>query len=69
MAAESKITIRVSSTRAGTTVRYSTTGRYLRLQTNGLNGVLMNQGTQPNDTSQHFWEAILPLVQAAITGH
>lgn len=67
MAAESKITIRVSAARGSTTVRYSTTGRYLRLLTNGINGVLTNQPTQPNDTSDHFWAAVLPLVTAAIT--
>jgi hypothetical protein len=67
MAAESKLTIRVSTSRGATTVRYSTTGRYIRLLTNGINGVLTNQPTQPNGTSEEFWAAVLPLVTAAIT--
>lgn len=67
MAAESKITIRVSSSRGATTVRYSTTGRYQRLQTNGLNNVLMSLPQQPTTNSRVFWEAILPLVQSDIT--
>jgi hypothetical protein len=69
MAAESKITIRVSSSRGATTVRYSTTGRYQRLATNGINNVLMNQGQQPTTSSLIFWESILPLVLADLTSH
>ena len=66
MAAESKITIRVSTSRGATTVRYSTTGRYIRLLTNGINGTLTGLPMQPNGTSQAFWSAVLPLVEAAI---
>lgn len=61
------MTIRVSTSRGSTTLRFSTTGRYIRLTTNGLNGILTGLPMQPNGTSQAFWSAILPLVEAAIT--
>lgn len=61
------MTIRVSSSRGSTTVRYSTTGRYIRLLTNGINGVLTGLPMQPNGTSDAFWTAVLPLVEAAIS--
>ena len=48
-------------------MRYSTTGRYLRLTTNGINNVLNGLPMQPSSTSRVFWEAILPLVTADIT--
>ena len=66
MARESKLTIRVSSSRATSTVRYSTTGKYGRLLTNGLNGVMTELPLFTTASSADFWAAVIPLVQSSI---
>lgn len=66
MAAESKITIRVRANRGSSVIRYSTTGRYISLHTNGVNDVLMRQPILTTASSKAFWEAVLPIVLADI---
>lgn len=66
MAAESKITIRVTSSRGASTVRYSTTGRYVSFDTSGYQVSLPGQPIQPTSSLKAFWTSVLAIVQAEI---
>jgi hypothetical protein len=66
MASQAKLTIRVSSSRGASTISYSTTGKYISLTTAGLTKDLTRQPIQPTSSAAAFWEAVIPLVLAAI---
>ena len=66
MSAESKLTIRVSSSRGASTIRYSTTGKYGRLLTNGLNDVMTELPLLTTTSSRDFWTAVLPFIVSSI---
>lgn len=66
MASQSKLTIRVRSARGSSTVDYSTTGRYINLQTNGISADLPRQPIQPTTTAKAFWQSVLAIVTAEI---
>lgn len=66
MAAESKLTVRVRSARGSSTISYSTTGRYINLQTNGLGSTVPREPIQPTSSSKAFWQSVLAVVTAEI---
>ena len=67
MADTAKLTIRVTSGRTASTVRFSTTGRYRSLQTGGISEQLLGQPLYTTADALHFWAAVLAAVQAEIT--
>ena len=66
MATQAKLTIRVTSQRAGSTINFSTAGRYISLPVNGITDTLTKQPVLTTASAQAFWLQVLPLVQAAI---
>jgi len=66
MAAQAKITIRVTSSRGASSISYSTSGRYVSLATNILGSDLVRQPILPTSTDKAFWEAVLAIVNADI---
>lgn len=60
------MTIRVTSQRAGSTIRFSTGGRYISLSANGVTGDLTKQPVLTTASAQAFWEAVLALVVPAV---
>lgn len=69
MANLAKITIRVRHNRTGTSVAYSTTGRYFGLQTAGFLRDLTGLPVMSTADAAVFWEAVLPLVIADLTAN
>lgn len=69
MAAESKITIRVRSSRGASTVSYTTNGRYVSFTTAGYNSSLPGEPIQPTSSLKAFWTSVLGIVQADITAN
>lgn len=62
--------IRVSTTRGGNTIAYSTTGTYRSLTVNNVANPDLVTGTLTGTGSKAFWEAVLNAVLADITaGH
>lgn len=66
MASQAKLTIRVGSTRSGSTIEFSTAGRYVSTPVNDLGEVLSSQAIQPTSSSKAFWTSVLAVVQAAV---
>lgn len=69
MSIGARLTIRVRSSRGGSTIQYSTNGRYVSLNTNTLANILQSQPIQPTSTQQAFWGAVIDAVEQDITGH
>lgn len=69
MAIGARLTIRVKSSRGGSTIQYSTNGRYVSLSTNTLTNILASQPIQPTSSQQAFWGSVLDAVEQDITGH
>lgn len=66
MSAQAKITIRVTSTRGGSNVQFTSAGSYVSTPMNGYNVALAGQPIQPTVDQKTFWTSILALVQAQI---
>lgn len=66
MASQSKITIRVGSSRGASTVSYTTTGTYVSFPTSGYQVDLTGQPIQPTSSLKAFWTSVLAIVQAEI---
>jgi len=66
MADQAKMTIRVVGTRAGSSVQFSTAGRYKGLVTAGTTVDMPMQAVQPTSSSKAFWTSVLALVEAKI---
>lgn len=66
MAAESKITIRVRSSRGASTVSYTTNGRYVSFTTAGYQRQLLGQPIQPTSSLKAFWSSVLGIVLADV---
>jgi hypothetical protein len=64
MANQAKITIRVRHNRTGTSVQYSTTGRYFALTTAGFQRDLTGLPLLTTATTAAFWEAVIAQVTA-----
>lgn len=69
MASQAKITVRVRSSRGGSTISYTTAGRYVSFSTTGYQRELLGQPIQPTASLSAFWLAILAAVQADITAN
>lgn len=66
MATPAKMTIRVDAARASSTVRISTAGRYLSLNTNQISEQLLSQPVQPTSSDKAFWLSVLAIVTAEL---
>lgn len=66
MAHQAKMTIRVNSARGSSIVEFSTTGKYVSLQTNGINEYLPRQPIQPTVSTKAFWQSVLAIVTAQV---
>lgn len=66
MASTAKITVRVTSTRGGSNVSFSSVGTYISTPVNGYNVDLPGQAVQPTADDKTFWTSVLALVQANI---
>jgi hypothetical protein len=69
MASQAKLTIRVSAARGSSTVRYSTNGRYVSLNTAGFQRALLGQPVQPTITAEQFWQNVIAAVIADLTAN
>lgn len=68
MAEQTKMTIRVTSSRTASTVRVSTAGTYKGAQTNTIALDLPAQPVYTTATAKAFWLAVLATVTAEIEG-
>lgn len=66
MATLAKLTVRVTSTRGASQVRYSTSGKYVSLDVNTLSAYLSGQPIQPTSSVAAFWTSVLAIVAAKI---
>jgi hypothetical protein len=66
MASQAKLTVRVTSQRGSSAIRYSTGGRYISLPTNALSDQLLRQPVQPTSSAKAFWLSVLDVVTADI---
>lgn len=66
MATPAKMTIRVDSARSSSTVRISTAGRYLALNTNQISAQLLAQPVQPTASDKTFWLSVLAIATAYV---
>lgn len=69
MSAQAKITIRVTSTRGGSNVQFSSVGSYVSTPVNGYNVALTGQPIQPTADDKTFWTSVLAIVQANIAAN
>lgn len=69
MANSAKLVITVTAARGGSTVRYSTKGRYISLPVNTLQNTLASQPIQPTSSVNNFWGSVMDAVEQDITGH
>lgn len=67
--ADSSIVIRIDSTRGGSTVQYTSKGRYASLQTAGYQRRLLKQPIQPTADLKSYWASVLAIVQADIAAN
>lgn len=67
MASQAKLTIRVTSSRGGSTVSFSSGGRYVSFNTGGYQRQLLGQPVQPTTSLVAFWSGVIAAVQASIT--
>lgn len=69
MASQAKMTIRVTASRGGSTVQFSTNGRYVSFNTSGYQRQLLGQPVQSTASLDAFWAGILSAVQASLTAN
>lgn len=69
MSAQAKITIRVTSTRGGSNVSFSSVGSYVSTPMNGYSVDLPGSPIQPTVDQKTFWTSVLALVQAQIAAN
>lgn len=69
MAAQAKITIRVTSTRGGSNVQFTSTGSYVSTPVNGYSVALPGEPIQPTIDDKTFWTSVLAIVQGYITAN
>lgn len=60
------MTVRVTSSRGGSTVTFSSNGRYISFNTGGYNRTLSGQPVQSTASLAAFWTPILDAVVASI---
>lgn len=69
MAAQAKITVRVTSTRGGSNVSFTSNGTYISTPMNGYSVDLPGEAVQPTVDQKTFWTSVLAIVQAQITAN
>lgn len=69
MAAQAKLTVRVTSTRGGSNLQFTSTGSYVSTPMNGYNVALPGEPIQPTADQKTFWLSVLAIVQAQIAGN
>lgn len=69
MASQSSITIRVSASRGGSRVQYTSKGRYVSFQTAGYQTTLPSQPIQTTSSLKAYWLGVLNQVIADITAN
>lgn len=69
MSAQAKITVRVTSTRGGCNVQFTSAGAYVSTPVNGYNVFLPGEPIQPTADDKTFWLSVLAIVQANITAN
>jgi hypothetical protein len=67
MATQAKMTIRVTSSRGASNITVSTSGRYISLPVNTVSADLPREPVFTTASAKAFWEAVLPIVSAAVT--
>jgi hypothetical protein len=67
MANQAKLTVRVTHNRSGSTVQFSTTGRYFGLTTGGYNRTVQGLPVYSNSDAAVFWAAVAAEVAANLT--
>lgn len=66
MAAQAKFTVRVTSTRGGSNLQFSSSGSYISTPMNGYSVDLPGEAVQPTADQKTFWTSVLAIVQAQI---
>lgn len=69
MAAQAKFTVRVTSTRGGSNLAFSSSGTYISTPMNGYSVDLPGQAVQPTVDQKTFWTSVLAIVQAQIAAN
>jgi hypothetical protein len=69
MASKAEITIRVTSSRGGSKVSYTSKGRYVSFTTAGYQRELLGQPIQSTASLAAFWLGVLAAVEADITAN
>jgi len=69
MATKAEIVIRVTSSRGGSKISYTSKGRYVSFPTTGYQRELLSQPIQPTSTLSAFWLSVIGAVLADITAH
>lgn len=69
MASQAKITVRVTSTRGGSNIQFTSAGSYVSTPMNGYNVFLQGEPIQPTADDKTFWLSVLAIVQANITAN
>lgn len=67
MASQAKLTVRVTSTRGGANVSFSSVGTYISTPMNGYSVNLPGEAVQPTSDQRAFWLSVIAIVQAQIT--
>lgn len=63
------MTVRVTSTRGGSNIQFSSAGSYVSTPVNGYSVDLPGQAIQPTADNKVFWTSVLAAVQAAIAAN
>lgn len=66
MANLAKMTVRVTASRGASNISFSTAGRYISLQVNGISESMPRSPIQPTSSSGAFWRSVLAVVQEQV---
>lgn len=69
MAAQAKMTIRVTSTRGGSNFQFTSAGAYVSTPVNAYNVFLPGEPIQPTADDKTFWLSVLAVVQAYVAAN
>lgn len=69
MAAQAKFTVRVTSTRGGSNVSFTSSGTYISTPVNGYSVDLTGEAVQPTADQKTFWTSVLAIVEAQIAAN
>lgn len=69
MSAQAKLTVRVTSTRGGSNIQFTSAGSYVSTPMNGYNVAMPGEPIQPTADQKTFWTSVLAIVQAHIAAN